>query len=143
MSSKDLENSQGTAGNGLDPIIIDTDDLITTSGEEIVISEADESQKSAFESNVNNYKNSLSAIMREKAMISTSLYGNIIGALKSGKGGKKAGVDVKFYSWCKTHFKIVINADMELLCSAKDGRRVAVHEDYYQVTCSPNNFKVR
>jgi len=69
---------------------------------------------------VNNYKNSLSAIMR-----------------------KEAGVDVKFYSWCKTHFKIVVNADMELLCSAKDGRRVAVREDYYQVTRSPNTFTVR
>ena len=45
MSSMDLENSQGTADNGFDPIIIDTADLITTSSEEIVISEADESQK--------------------------------------------------------------------------------------------------
>jgi len=45
MIFKDLENSQGTVGNRLDPIIIDTDDLITTSGGEIVINEADESQK--------------------------------------------------------------------------------------------------
>ena len=92
---------------------------------------------------MNNYKNSLSSITREKAMISMSLYENIVGALKSGKGGKKAGVNVKFYSWCKTHFTIVLNADRELLCSAKDGRRIAVHEDYYQVTCSSNNFRVR
>ena len=69
-------------------------------------------------------------------MITTDLYNKIIVALKQGKGGKKVGIDVKFYAWCKTHFKIILNADVELLCSVKNGRRVAVSENYYEVISS-------
>lgn len=131
-----MNTTDQTSGAGLDPIIMDGDEIIGVSGAEIEISEADQSQKKSFQTNVENYENSLSVIMREKAMISIDLYNKIINALKQGRGGKKVGIDVKFYSWCKTHFKIILNVDVELLCSVRNGKRIAVTEDYYEVVSS-------
>ena len=129
----DTENSRREKSNS---VMTDSDDMIEVVDEEVIISEADECQRKAFDSNVENYKNTLSSAMREKAMITTALYNNILSALQRGKGGKKAGIDVKFYSWCKIHFKIVLNADVEILCSKNMDTRIAVLEQYYQVPCT-------
>jgi hypothetical protein len=107
--------------------------MIEIVDQEVVISEADEYQRRTFDNNVEKYKSTLSSAMREKSMITTTLYNRILSALQCGKGGKKAGIDVKFYSWCKIHFKIVLNADVEILCSKKTDTRIAVTESYYQV----------
>jgi hypothetical protein len=79
--------------------------------------------------------------MREKSMITMALYNNIINALKQTKGGKKTGINSKFYSWCKTHFKIDESAGVTILCSLKNGNRIVVLENYYQVRppCSCEN----
>ncbi len=108
-------------------------DIIETSVEEVVISEGDECQRNKFYTDVEKYKNSLALCMREKSMITMSLYINIINALKQTKGGKKTGIDSKFHLWCKTHFKIDYSVGVELLCSSKNGNRIAVVENYYQV----------
>ncbi len=79
------------------------------------------------------YKNTLSLCMREKSMITISLNSNIIDALKQTKGGKKTGVDWKFLLWCKTHFKIDDSVGVQLFCSSKNGNRIVVLENYYQV----------
>ncbi|CAF3798384.1 unnamed protein product [Adineta steineri] len=127
-----MENTEETQEK-LDGVIIVGEDVIEVSGNEIIIDDTDHCQQKAFESNVENYKNSLSSTMREKSMITLSLYNSIMNALRCGKGGKKVGIDVKFYSWCKTHFKIVLNADVEILCSIKNGTRIAVMEHYYKI----------
>jgi hypothetical protein len=111
----------------------DSEDMLEIVDQEVVISEADECQRKNFDCNVEKYKSTLSSAMREKSMITTILYNSILSALQCGKGGKKAGIDVKFYSWCKFHFKIVLNADIEIICSKKMDTRIAVTENYYQV----------
>jgi hypothetical protein len=133
-----MEASQESSQEALKLVIVDGTDIIETSSTEVVISDADDSQRKAFDSNLIKYRDSLSSAMREKSMISMSLYYNILDALRCGKGGKKAGVDVKFFSWCKTHFRISSNADVDLLCSEKNGHLIAVVENYYQVCLSVN-----
>lgn len=128
-----MDDSGESPREDLDAVILDGDVVIGASGEEVIINEADESQRKVFESNVDRYKNTLSLSVREKSMITKELHGKIIDALRSGKGGKKAGVDVKFFAWCKTHFRIVRNADLDILCSIKRDNRIAVVEDYFQV----------
>lgn len=73
--------------------------------------------------------------MREKSMITQEMFVKIMNALRCGKGGKKAGIDVKFYSWCKTHFRITDNAGAAnlCLCSTKSTVRIAVFENYFEV----------
>ncbi len=90
-------------------------------------------KRNKFYANVEEYKNTLSLCMREKSMITISLHSNIIDALKQIKGGKKTGVDSKFFLWCKTHFKIDQSAGVEILCSSKNGNRIVVVDHYYQV----------
>lgn len=107
----------------LNSIVID-DDTIEVANNEIVINDNDKSQRQIFYSKIENYKNKLNSSMQEKTMITKSLYADILNALKCGKGGKQVGIDVKFYSWCKTHFKIILNIDMELLCSKKKIREL-------------------
>ncbi|CAF2081135.1 unnamed protein product [Rotaria magnacalcarata] len=71
--------------------------------------------------------------MREKSMITLPFYNRIIHSLKQKKGGKKTGIDSKFYLWCKLHFKIDYSVGVEILCSSKNGNRIAVVEHYYQI----------
>jgi transposase InsO family protein len=127
-----MENTEESQEK-LDPVIIDGNDIIEISGNEIISSDNDQCQRKAFELNVQNYRNSLTSSMQEKSMITIALYNDIMKALKCGKGGKKVGIDVKFYSWCKTHFKIILNVDMEILCSKKNGTRIAMIENYYEI----------
>jgi hypothetical protein len=108
-------------------------DIIEMPAQEVVISDADESQRNNFYTNVEKYKNTLSLCMQEKTMITIPLYNNIINALKKAKGVKKTGIDIKFYSWCKKHFKIDHSAGVEILCSSKNSNRIAVVENYYKV----------
>lgn len=128
-----MDHSEESPKEDLDAVILDGDVVIGASGEEIIINEADESQRKMFESNVERYKTTLSRSVREKSMITKELHSKILDALRTGKGGKKAGVDVKFYAWCKTHFRIVRNAELDILCSIKQDNRIAVVEDYFQV----------
>ena len=74
----------------LDSVIIDGNDTIEVSGNEIITSGDDECQRKAFEFNVENYRNRLTSSMREKSTIKISLYNDIINALKCGKGAKKS-----------------------------------------------------
>jgi hypothetical protein len=48
--------------------------------------------------------------------------------LKQTKAGKKTGIDSRFHSWCKTHFRIDQSAGIELLISSKNGNRIIVVE---------------
>ena len=126
-----MGNRKELSHEELNSIILDGEDLIGTPSEEVIISDAEESQKKAFESNVEQYKNTLSIFMREKSMITQELYNKIMHALRCGHGGKKTGVDVKFHSWCKAHFQITDNAGADILCSVKSGVRIAITENYF------------
>ena len=48
-------------------------------------------------------------------MITLELYNKFINALRCEKGGKKAGIDVKFSPWCKTHFQTTENTGTDIL----------------------------
>jgi hypothetical protein len=84
-----MENTEILSEKQLNSIIMEGDDIIETSVEEVVISEGDGHQRNKFYTDVEKYKNTLSLCMREKPMISIPLYNNIINALKQTKGGKK------------------------------------------------------
>ncbi|CAF3590318.1 unnamed protein product [Rotaria socialis] len=127
-----MENKKELQEKQLSSIIMDGDEIIETSSE-VVISENTECQKEKFYVNVENYKNTLSLRMREKAMITIPLYNNIINALKQKKSGKTTGINAQFHLWCRKHFKIDCSAGTELLCSSKNGNRIAVVENYYQI----------
>ncbi|CAF5073827.1 unnamed protein product, partial [Rotaria sp. Silwood1] len=43
------------------------------------------------------------------------------------------GIDTKFFSWCKIHFKIDQSAGVEMLCSSKNGNRIAVLQNYCEI----------
>ena len=64
-----MENVATLQEEPVNTVIVDGNEIIETSGEEVIISDADECQRKAFELNVEKYKNSLSPLMREKAMI--------------------------------------------------------------------------
>ncbi|CAF4134003.1 unnamed protein product [Rotaria magnacalcarata] len=106
-----MKNTLELPQEQLNSIIMDGDDVIETSVEE----------------------NSLSLCMREKSMITLPFYNRIIHSLKQKKGGKQTGIDSKFYLWCKLHFKIDYSVGVEILCSSKNGNRIAVVEHYYQI----------
>ena len=103
--------------------------------EKVIISETDECQRKTFDSNVENYKNILSSAKREKTMITTALYDRILSALQRSIGGRKSGIDVKCYSWCKILLKIVSISDVEILRSKKMETTIVVLEQYNQVPC--------
>lgn len=123
-----MENTQGQISS----IIMEGDDIIEISSE-VVISQGEDSQRNKFYGNVEEYRNSLALCMREKSMITIPFYNNIVNTLKLTKGGKKTGVTSKFLSWCKAHFKIDSSAGFDVLCSSKNGNRIATMENYYEV----------
>ena len=128
-----MENKEKLSREELNSVILDGQDIIEMAGNEVIINDAEESQKRAFALNLEEYKNTLTSCNQEKAMITLELYNKIMSALRCGKGGKKVGIDSKFYSWCKTHFKIINNAGTDTLCSVKSHTRVAVVENYFPV----------
>jgi hypothetical protein len=68
-----MENTEELAQEQLNSIIMEGDDIIEISSEEVVISEVDECQRKKFYANVEEYKNILSVCMRKKSMISIPL----------------------------------------------------------------------
>lgn len=128
-----MEDAEGSAHEELTSIILDGQDVIGTAGDEVFITDAEKSQREAFKLGADQYRDSLTSSMREKSMITEDMYDTIMNALRCGKGGNKAGIDVKFYSWCKAHFRIIDSAGTAILYSTKSGVRIAVFENHFQV----------
>ena len=131
-----MENRKESQEQHSNPIIIDGNEMIETSVEQVVVSQGIECGKENFYANVEKYKNGLSPRMREKTMITMPLYNNIINALKHTRGGKMIGIDSKFHLWCKKNIKIDYGAGTKVLCSSKNHNRIAVVESYYEVCSS-------
>lgn len=61
-----MKNTEELSQEQLNSIIMEGDEVIETSSEEVVISEGDEYQRNKFYANVEEYKNSLSLCMNNK-----------------------------------------------------------------------------
>jgi hypothetical protein len=68
-----MKNRDALSQMQLNSIIMEDDDIIETSVEEVVISSDDDCQRNKFYENVEKYKNTLSLCMRDKSMITIPL----------------------------------------------------------------------
>jgi transposase InsO family protein len=114
-----VANEQDTIANNTDVIINASED------DPISIEEKN------FYSKLNSYKQSLK--FPDKVMISFDYYKQIIHCLNQPKSGKAVGIDAKFHFWCKKHFKLDITSGVEIICSAKNSRRLVIVESYYSI----------
>ena len=86
-------------------------------------------EEQTFYLKLNCYKARLK--LSEKAMLFLEYYQKIVFAMKQSKSGKHNGVDSKFFSWCRKHFKLDNTTGNEMLVSLRDDRRIIFIESCF------------